>query len=125
MGEPPSALGAEALALLRAVLADFRAWGRFPVVTTRDRRYGAADLPADEVVTLDAEAYPTALVTLARRCGAALLIAPEDGGALERVSALVRGAGVTLLGSLPRGIAVAADKWECSRRFASAGLPGP
>jgi predicted ATP-grasp superfamily ATP-dependent carboligase len=124
-GEPPSALGAEALALLRAVLTDFRAWGRYPVVATRDRRYGAADLPADEVVTMDAEAYPTALVALAQRCGAVLIIAPEEGGALERVSALVQGAGAALLGSLPHGIAVAADKWECSRRFAAAGLPAP
>ncbi len=125
VGAPPSALRAEALTLLRAVLAGFRAWGRFPVVTTVDSRSGAADLPADEIVVMDAGTYPTALPALARRCGAALVIAPEDGGVLERVTRLLQDAGVLLLGSEPRGVAVAADKWECSRRFAAAGLPAP
>src|SRR5665647_2262396 len=32
----PPGLAEEALAILRALLADLRAWGRFPVVTTHD-----------------------------------------------------------------------------------------
>lgn len=128
--DPPASLAVEGRAILRAVLSDFRAWGRFPVVTTiAGRRRGvshfADSLPADRVVSLDAEVYPTTLVRLAQQCGAALIIAPESGGTLERLSALLHDAGVRLLGSLSEGVAVAADKWECHRRFVRAGLPTP
>jgi predicted ATP-grasp superfamily ATP-dependent carboligase len=121
----PSEVAEEALAILRALLADLRAWGRFAVVTTRDRRLPTPGLAADRVVDLDSAVYSTALVGLARECGAALVIAPEAGGALERVSALLADAGVCLLGSPPSAVAVAADKWECHRRFTRAGLPTP
>ena len=52
-------------------------------------------------------------------------MAPEGGGALQDLSALIEAAGVCLLGSLPSAVGVAADKWECYRRFAQAGLPTP
>ena len=121
----PESLGAEALAMLCAVLADFQAWGRFPIFTTLDRRLGRVSLPAQRVVCLDAEAYPTSLVSVARQCSAALIIAPESGRTLERLSALVEDTDVRLLGSRPEGVAVAADKWECYRRFVRGGLPTP
>ena len=123
--DPPPRLAAEALAILRALLADLRAWGRFPVVATRDRRLHSTPLTADRVVDLDAEVYPTRVVELARECGAALVVAPEGGGALEQLSRLLSDNGVCLLGSLPEAVAVAADKWECHRRFSRAGLPTP
>jgi predicted ATP-grasp superfamily ATP-dependent carboligase len=123
--DPPPGLAEEALAILRALLADLRAWGRFPVVTTRDRRLQQTTLAADRVVDIDAGVYPTALLELARECGAAFVVAPEGGGALEHLSALMVDAGVCLLGSLPSAVAVAADKWECYRRFAQAGLLTP
>ncbi len=121
----PPRLAAEALAVVRALLADLRAWGRFPVVATRDRRLHGTSLTADRVVDLDAEVYPTRVVELARECGAALVVAPEGGGALEHLSRSLADAGVCLLGSLPEAVAVAADKWECYRRFSQAGLPTP
>ena len=121
----PGPLGDEGAALLRALLADLRAWGRFPVVATRDRRLCGEALAVDRVVDLCPEVYPTALLDLARECGAAIVVAPEGGGVLERVSALMLSAGVCLLGSLPHAVAVAADKFECHRRFAQAGLPTP
>ena len=123
--ELPPGLAEEALSILRALLADLRAWGRFPVVTTRDRRLGTRRLLADRVVDLDAEVYPAALLDLALDCGAALVVAPEGGGALEHLSSLVSDAGVCLLGSSPPAVAVAADKWECFQRFAHAGLATP
>ena len=145
--DPPRFAG-EADAMVRAVLEDLRDWGRFTVVTTRDRRFGGPALPADRVVWLDggesgarrpgdaaaapgdADAggrpgYRAALLEAAAGCEAALVIAPETGGALERASAWLHEAGVSLLGSTPAAIAVAADKWECSRRFRRAGLPAP
>ena len=95
------------------------------MVTTRDRRLHQTALGADRVVDLDAEVYPTALPRLARECGAALVVAPEGGAALERLSSMVCDAGVCLLGSLPSAVAVAADKWECHLRFTQAGLATP
>lgn len=121
----PSGLAREALAILRALLADLRAWGRFTVVTTRDRRLPTPGLDADRIVDLDHAVYPGSLLDLGRACGAALLVAPESGGTLERVSALLADAGVLLLGAPARAVAVAADKWECHRRFVRAGLPTP
>ncbi len=121
----PPRLAEEALAILRALLADLRAWGRCTVVTTRDRRLPTPGLDADRVVDLDSGVYPTGLLSLARTCGATLLVAPESKGALERVSALLTGAGIPLLGSPAAAVAVAADKWECYRRFTGAGLPTP
>jgi predicted ATP-grasp superfamily ATP-dependent carboligase len=111
--------------MLKALLEDLRAWGRFPVLTTLDVRLRGESLPADRVVALDGKAYPTSLVELAASCGTALIVAPETGGTLERLSALMLDAGVCLLGSRPEAVAVAADKWECHRRFTLAGLPTP
>lgn len=111
--------------MLRAVLADFRAWGRFPVLTTIDRRLSDVPLPADRVVPLDGEDYPRSLVDMAKQCLAALIIAPETDGTLVRLNTLVEDAGAFLLGSRPEGVIVATDKWECHRLFAQAGLPTP
>jgi hypothetical protein len=122
--EPPPSLAAEAAAMLRAVLDDLRAWGRFRVVTTRDRRSSTA-LPAERIVEIDHDDYERSLLEAVRGCEAALLIAPESGGALARVSALLAGAGLTLLGGTPEAIAAAGDKWECHRRFVRAGLMTP
>jgi hypothetical protein len=131
--DPPPPLARDALAIARAAVADFRAWGRLPVVATLGPRSAGADLPADEVVTVcgdaagggDRAGYEEALTALARRCGAALLVAPETGGTLERLTARLESAGVRLLGSSSAAVSVAADKGECARRFAAAGLPVP
>lgn len=121
----PHGLAEEAGAIRQALLADLSAWGQFPVVTTRDPRLPTTGFNADRVVDLCAEVYPTALLELARECGAALVVAPETGGAHELIVSLLSDAGVSLLGSLPPAVAVAADKWECHRRFSRAGLPTP
>ena len=122
----PPGLAREALAILRALLADLRTWGRFTVVTTRDRRLPTPGLDADRIVDLDHAVYPdVAARPRPRRAERPWSWRPESGGALERVSALLADAGVLLLGSPPRAVAVAADKWECHRRFVRAGLPTP
>jgi predicted ATP-grasp superfamily ATP-dependent carboligase len=123
--ELPAKLGREAAALVRALLTDLRAWGRFPVVVTRDPRWRRESLAVDRVVDLREEVYPRELLRLARECGAAIVVAPEGGGVLEHLSSLMLDAGVCLLGSLPQAVAVAADKFVCHRRFAEAGLPTP
>lgn len=123
--DPPPPLFAEALALARGAVDAFRSWGRFPVVATRDPRYAACHLSADEVVPVEPETCLDAVAELAERCGAALVVAPETGGVLERVSSVVEGAGASLLGSSSSAVAVAADKWSCGALLRAAALPTP
>jgi predicted ATP-grasp superfamily ATP-dependent carboligase len=66
-----------------------------------------------------------AFASLLGECEAALVIAPETGGELARLSAAVEAAGVRLLGSRPAAVTAAGDKAECARRFLAAGLPAP
>ena len=124
-GDPPESLRREGLAMLRAVLTDLRAWGSQRVVTTLDSRLASEPLPADEVVLLRGEVYAESLARLAARCDTALVIAPEAEGILERVTALVLEAGVSLLGSGLAAIAAASNKWLCYKLFRQAGLPTP
>lgn len=121
----PTSLIEAGLAMLEAVLQDFQTWGRVRTLTTVDSQLVGTGLPADQVVVVESRNYTKTLDALLRRCSAALIIAPESGGTLARLSARVTAAGVHLLGSSPEGVAIAGDKWECSRRFTSAGLPTP
>lgn len=124
-GPLPSGLTAEGRAMLKAVLADFRAWGDVRTVTLRDLRQRTAILPADAVVDVEPGCLEAVLKDRLPTCDAALVIAPETDGILTRLSALVEGFGVPLLGSASKAVAVATDKWACHRRFAEAGLPVP
>jgi hypothetical protein len=121
----PPGLADEALAMLRAALADFMAWGNGRVVTTLDTRLAGVDLPAHEIVSLTPTQHPAELRRLAAACDAALVIAPETGGTLARLTSLVEQAGAVVLGSGLAAIAVAADKWACYGLFQQAGLPTP
>src|SRR5262245_3839052 len=56
---------------------------------------------------------------------AALLIAPESGRILERLTALARRRGALLLGPGPRSVRLAADKKLCGRLLRAAGIPVP
>jgi hypothetical protein len=121
----PHGLAAEGLAMLRAVLNDFRAWGGVHLITTRDLRMAGFSLPADRIVNLHHKEYPIALNALIDEVDAVLVIAPENNGILTGLSALVEERGRLLLGSNAKSVSVAADKWECFRRFAKDNLPTP
>ncbi len=121
----PGPLASEATAILRAALADFRAWGRLPVVATWDDRRPAPPLAADEVVPVSPTSYSRALVRIARRCGAALVLAPETDGQLERTTGLLEDAGVLVVGSPSWAVAAAADKASYPARLAAVGVPCP
>ena len=124
-GPLPAGLAAEGRAMLHAILADFRAWGAVRTTTTLDYRLGGTHLPADRVIELHPGEYEQSLLRLVTESDASLIIAPENGGILARLSALVERSGVPLLGSNAAAVAIAADKWECYRRFVQAGLPTP
>lgn len=121
----PTGLMAEGLAMLQSVLTDFKAWDGANIITTRDRRLAHVSLPADCIVDLDFSTYYSTLEQLAGQCSAALIIAPENDGILERLSALAESQGARLLGSSPESIAIAANKWECYLLFNHAGLATP
>ncbi|OPZ45575.1 MAG: Carbamoyl-phosphate synthase large chain [Actinobacteria bacterium ADurb.BinA094] len=121
----PAPLAAEATAILRALLRDFSAWGRLRVVATWDDRDPAPTLPADEVVPIRASSYREDLAAVARRCGAALVVAPETGGELERTTRLMEAVDVLVVGSPSWAVAAAADKARCPDRLATAGVACP
>jgi predicted ATP-grasp superfamily ATP-dependent carboligase len=124
-GELPPSLAVEGGAMAWALLADFRAWGAVHTVTTLDLRLANLTLPADEVVRVAPGQHEAVFSSLLARSDAALLIAPETDGILTRLSDMVKGADVPLLGSSPVAVAIAGDKWVCYQRFRQAGLPTP
>ncbi|MBN2243340.1 MAG: ATP-grasp domain-containing protein [Acidobacteria bacterium] len=129
-GDPPGGLAAEALGMLWALLADFRAWGGVRTAAALDPRFeeripglNRNTLPADEVVRVPPGKYDAVFLDLVSRCDAALVIAPETGGILSGLSGRVESAGKLLLGSGASAAAVAGDKESCDRIFRAAGLP--
>jgi predicted ATP-grasp superfamily ATP-dependent carboligase len=121
----PPGLAGEALAMLRAVLADFQSWGRVQILTTLDSRLSDISLTADRIINLSHEDYYRTMGDLLARSDAALIIAPESNGILARLTALVERSGAQLLGASSAGVIMATDKWECSCRFTENGLPTP
>ena len=121
----PVGLTAEGLAMLLGVLRDFQSWGRAYVITTLDNRLNDFSLTADRVVSVHHEEHLCVLGDLVCEVDAALIIAPESDSILTRLSALVENAGAQLLGTSSVGVAIAADKWDCFRRFTEDNLPTP
>jgi hypothetical protein len=121
----PLDLASEAAAMLQAVLADFGAWGAVRTVTTLDRRLNHFALPADEVLCVTPGQHAPAFAALLHQSDAALVIAPETGGVLARLSAIVEGANIPLLSCSSTAVAVAGDKALCYDLFRQANLPTP
>jgi len=122
--ETPS-LGLLGKTILRAVLADMRAWGAARIVATWDARLAGPPPDADEVVFLDPDSHAATFARLAAGAYAVLVVAPEEGGILANLSETVLSLGARLLGSLPEGVRAAANKWTCRERLRQAGLSVP
>src|SRR5882672_2280409 len=105
---PDAALRAEGGAMRDALADDLQ---RLPGVTLDlvERRHGRAGSFRERL----------------RRADAALVIAPETGGVLERLSRAVEVQGRVLLGSSSRVSRLAGDKLATARLLASAGIPTP
>lgn len=106
-GEAPPALLSAGRALLRAVAADLAA---LPGVTA-------------EIVTGFHDGDAGFVKTL-RRCEASLVVAPEEGGVLERLVGIAGRRGL-LLGPGPVAVRLAADKCLTSRRLKRRGIAVP
>jgi predicted ATP-grasp superfamily ATP-dependent carboligase len=124
LGQPlPASLAREGHMMLAALVKDVAAVGGIEIVSVRDARLGVPDLPA-AFRTLGAtddpwRAWGDAFETV----DAVWPIAPETGGALTRLSELVLSAGRRLIGSRPRGVALAASKQAAARHLAAHDIP--
>jgi predicted ATP-grasp superfamily ATP-dependent carboligase len=120
----PVALLREGRAMRDAILADFLALPDTEVLLIHhpeeppQRRPRLRSIPAGR----DAAA---ALRRAARQADAALVIAPETAGVLERLSRIVEMEGCLLLGPSPAAVRLAADKIATARMLAAASLPTP
>jgi predicted ATP-grasp superfamily ATP-dependent carboligase len=125
-GREPGAgsLQREGLAMLRAVMDDSsRLAGVQPFTLLHESWSPALDnLWPHHVCRDDAE---VCFRTLARRADYTLVIAPEFEGLLETRARWVLESGGRLLGSLPEGVRLAADKWQLARHLWEKGIPTP
>lgn len=128
----PGSIAAEALAMLWALLADFRGWGAVHTVTVLDPRFenyvpglDRNTLPADEVLCTTPDAGRGAFLAALDRCDAALVVAPETDGILSGLSAEVESSGKTLLGSGSSAVELTGDKETCGGILENARLPTP
>ena len=124
-------LASEALAMLWALLADFRHLS-VRTITALDARFeeripglNRKTLPADEVVGALSGEPQSVFLSLLKRCDAALITAPETNGILSELTSHAEKAGKVLLSSSASAIALAGDKAACSRLFSRANLPNP
>lgn len=109
--------------MLDAVLEDL---GRIPGVlpmVARDPRLPPPAVACDTRYLREGDDVWAFWRQAIRDADAVLPIAPETGGLLERLTAMVLAEGRRLIGSSPEAVRVAASKLETARALAEAGLP--
>lgn len=111
--------------MLETILAQFNLWGKVRFLTTRDSRLKASEKQTARTITLHHEDYPGNLCDLMQKTDAALIIAPEDNGILERLSRMALDRNNLLLGSSPQAVGIASDKWQTFEIVKRAGLKVP
>ena len=120
--ETPSSLADEGAAMLRAALRDFSMVAE--PFTIADQRFLPRLEGAGEVRTIcktPVDAYAEAL----EECEAALIIAPESGGALSRYTSMAEFRGVRNLGCRAEAMECAGNKLLFARRMDELGIPHP
>jgi predicted ATP-grasp superfamily ATP-dependent carboligase len=119
---PPS-LKREGEMMLTALVNDLTALEGTQVLSTRDPRMPPAAVDARFVRLEDAGAVWECWRRCMAEADAVWPIAPETGGALERLSAMAEDEGRLLLGSRPQAVRVAASKRATSEILARHGVP--
>lgn len=109
--------------MLRALVSDLCELEGVEVVITRDARLAPVNLPVECRVVECPEQFREAWESTLCAVDAVWPIAPEQHGALERVTAAVVDSGKTLLNSPPSAVRVAASKIGTLRRLADQGIP--
>lgn len=117
----PEGLAAEGAMMLEAVLHDASLLEDLRLTIARDRRLPA--LPDGPDVVMIDDAPWTRWEQCIGDADAVLPIAPETGGALERLNALVLAHDKLLLGCAPQAVAIGASKRRTAQRLSEHGVP--
>jgi predicted ATP-grasp superfamily ATP-dependent carboligase len=123
LGAAPPSLQREAAVMLYATVEDFQQIPGVEVWTLLPPYWKPATGHVCHRAPPAAEARR--FRELAARADVTLVIAPEFDDLLEERSRTVLDVGGRLLGSLPEGIRLAADKWELARHWQQHGVPTP
>jgi predicted ATP-grasp superfamily ATP-dependent carboligase len=118
---PSRSLVHEADLMVRALITDLRDIPGVSVVTTRDHRLPVIDA-ADTLVVDRVQDPLIAFDRCLEQAEAAWVIAPETGGALERLTRRVEESGRPLLGCGSAAVALTASKRATAEALVAAGL---
>ena len=121
--ELPPSWAAEGAAMRRAIVEDFAAMPGVRVVTTVDSR-----VPFDPPRGVDARVVSgrdETFASIAAEVDFTLVIAPETGGFLARMSRIFEGPDGRLLGSSPLAVLMTGDKFTFATHLARRGISTP
>jgi predicted ATP-grasp superfamily ATP-dependent carboligase len=118
----PFSLAREGGLMLQALLEDLMVIPGVEVLTSRDQRLPPLDLPVEQVRIDVGEDAWRQWERCIQMSDAVWLIAPESGGALERLSSLSLSNGKLLLGCLPQAITLAASKHATASALQQSGI---
>jgi hypothetical protein len=109
--------------MLEALIGDFQQLEGCRIATVWDASLGTAPFHDVKVHTLARGNHEAALRAALDEADAALIVAPESGGDLERYTRMAEAAGVRCLGAPSPAVTFCADKLAVAQTLASAGLP--
>ncbi len=118
---PPAGLLQQGKRMLHAALADFAGLPGVKVYTVMEARFAFEALGTIRLLEPEA-AWREVWLEQVRACDATLVVAPENGCALEDLCALVHAEGCVSLNCSLEAIRLAADKLEMSRKLQSCGI---
>ncbi|MGF1612113.1 MAG: ATP-grasp domain-containing protein [Kiloniellales bacterium] len=121
-GSLPPGLAVEGDVMLRALVKDLAALPDIDVVTTRDTRLPAGDLPCTVETLGPTDDVWSSWRRLTEACDALWPIAPESAGLLERLSRTAPESGRLLLGSRPEAVALTTSKRATAAHLALHGI---
>ncbi|NYZ14468.1 ATP-grasp domain-containing protein [Azospirillum sp. RWY-5-1] len=119
----PASFAREGELMLRALVDGLLEIPGTAVTVTRDGRLSPLPPPVRSITVDDPQRAWVLWEEEARSADAVWPVAPETGGALERLSRLVVNAGSRLLNSRPEAVAVAARKSATADALIAAGIP--
>ena len=120
---PAPSLVREGDMMLHALVSDLCAVPGVECLITRDSRLVPPNLPVDCRMVPSPDALAQVWTDAMAEVDAVWPIVPEQGGALERMSAGVLAAGKVLLGSAPSAVRTAASKLRTARLLGDLGVP--
>ncbi|WP_448187994.1 ATP-grasp domain-containing protein [Azospirillum sp. sgz301742] len=119
----PAGLAHEGDLMLRALVDDLLEVPGVELLVTRDARLAPLTQRVHSIAVTDPQESWALWEDLTRTVDAVWPIAPETGGALERLSRLVQSAGCRLLNSRADAVRLTASKAATAAALAAAGVP--